>query len=197
MGNNRSMQKRNAQDNRALSSQVKVNHYITEAMVQSNRTLGPKEAKDLRSKISQSAADNGLYKTASNESRKDKTNNSLVREGLDTRYIEEARTTKNYGGVKPMKNTNKHRDLDYELYKNTSTNTLLRSQGAIRAKHKTVNDNIDDIDMPEFSDAPTKRARDPKKYKGRGIQSDHGDIAVGESTGDIDIHETLAGMIDM
>jgi hypothetical protein len=194
VGNNRPRRTKSKMDVRGTAGQSKLNHHVIESMSLVNRTLGPKEAKDLRNRVNKSAADNGLYHAANNKSKVGKTKDSLNREGLDTRHIEETRTTKNYGGLKPMKNLDRQSPLDFELYKNSSSNTLLRSQGKTRSKHKTKNDNIDDIDMPEFGDAPARKIND-SNYNGRCVQSDHGDIAVGESTGDIDIHETLNNMI--
>lgn len=183
-------------DVRQLLSAGVINHDIAASMVQSNRELGPQKSSDLRRAVKKSAADYGLYKEARNRPASvKKTSNTLSREGLDTRSIEEQKETKTYGGIKPSQNYNPHEVLDYEDFAKKSRTTHKRHANTRKMKHRDVNDTVNDADMSEFALPGARHSRDADSYGGRRTQADFGDILRKDSEDATNLHDTLYSMI--
>lgn len=183
-------------DIRQLLNAGEINHDIATSMLQSNRNTGAKRTDDLRKTIQKSAADYGLYKENSNKPASSKqVRNTLVREGLDTRELEEQKITKTYGGIKPSTNFNPHEILDFEAFKKQSKTTHHRKSNTRKVRGNTVNDTVNDVDMREFALPGAKNAMDPKSYGGRSTQADFGDILRQDSENAANLHDTLYSMV--
>lgn len=181
-------------DVKAAQLSAKLNHEILHSMTQSNRKLGPKEAKDLRNKIKTSAADNGIYHELNARHSVSKAKERLARETLDTRHIEEERGIRNYSGIKPATDRKTHERTSFEKNNNHSLETQRRLHGLNRTKNRSTNDAVNDIDMDEFRDADARYVREADRG-GRMIQSTRGDIHMGDSTSGVDIQQSLQQMI--
>ncbi len=90
-------------NNRDLVNNIEINHEILNSMQQATKKLkDPKDTKDLRDAIAQSAADNGLYKISNNKKQvRESLTSNQTRNVSDPRYIESQKTTQNYSGIKP------------------------------------------------------------------------------------------------
>lgn len=183
-------------DVRQLLNAGELNHDIAASMVQSNRELGKQRTDDLRKLVRKSAADYGLYKENSNRpASMRKVKNTLVREGLDTRSIEDQKETKTYGGIKPAENYNPHEILDFEAFKKNSKTTQHRKAHTRKMRGQAVNDTVNDADMSEFNLPGARHSRDPDSYGGRRSQADYGDILRQDSEDAANLHDTLYSMI--
>lgn len=174
-----------------------INHDIAASMVQANRMLGPERAGDLRQAVSTSAADYGLYQVNKNRPASVKNmTSSLVREGLDTREIEEQRTTKTYGGIRPSVDNSPHEKLAFEDFAKNSKATIHRKANARKMKGRGVDDTVNDADMQEFS-LPGRKTKGDSSYMGRQVQADYGDTDRSELSDTINIHDTMFKMLQM
>lgn len=194
--NNRHRQ--NTLDVRNMLGEVKVNHEMVSSMIQSNRMLGPQEQKDLRDSVISAGSHHRHHIEQNNRAPSVKqTANTLVREGLDTRHVEESLGVKLYSGIKPTANRNPHEDIDYEKFAKNSreTNNTVRRDTA--GKHKDVNDFENDVDMREFALPGRKKQVDASYgvFGGRSLQSDFGDMQRDESRSKFDIHDMLTEMV--
>lgn len=180
-------------DVREMLNHAEINHDIASSMVQSSRELGKKRSGDLREVVKTSAADYGLYQVSKNRpSQVTKMTSSLVREGLDTRSIEDQRETKTYGGIVPAKMYNAQDKVDQEKYGKQSKMTHLRKLNANKSKNRSVDDSINDVDMDEFA-LPEARKSKASGRDGRSLQAEHGDIDIKES--EENIHDMLYQMV--
>ncbi len=183
-------------DVRKLLNAGEINHDIAISMVQSNRELGMQRTADLRQNITKSAADYGLYKEAGNRpSSIKKIKNTLVREGLDVRDVEDHKETKTYGGIKPSENYNPHEVLDFEEYAKKSKTTQHRKMNAKKMKTRSVDDTVNDADMGEFDLPGARHSRDAGINNGRQTQADFGDILRKDSDDAANLHDTLYNMV--
>lgn len=179
----------------ATQQAVKLNHEVLASMVQGARNIGVKHSKDIRDAVKTSAVDNGIYNE--NKPRNigaKKTTDSLVREGLDTREIEESRVTKSYSMIKPTKVRKTHENADWEQYKKESQNTQERFKNFGRVKNRSVSDVQNEVDMGEFA-LPRRKQMPGAALNGRTQSQDFGDIQRVDSTSELDMHKTLYDMV--
>lgn len=180
-------------DVRYTQNQAVVNIDMAKSMTQVNRPMNANARKDLRKNIETTAMSRGVFHEARNvRSNKPSRTTDLLREGLDTRYIEESKTIKNYSAITPMKNRTTHENSEFEDFGAHSLNN-----GGIRTKNyqkknANVNTHEYDIDMNEFRDAD-RRERGPAEYMARTRTDDATDF--GTSQGSIDMHVVLENMI--
>lgn len=182
-------------DLRVTQEATKLNHEILESMVQATRVQNSNEAKDMREKIKSSAAEQGVYyenlsRSTIGKFRADR----MAREALDTRHIEEELGIRNYAGIKPTTVRKTHEQSAFEENNNHSQETKRRMYGNGRAKHRSIDDGENDIEMSEFQDATARYVRGADR-EGRMVQSSFGDMSVGDSTSGYDIQQTLQQMI--
>ena len=190
--------KQHVLDVRNMLGETKINHDMAASMLQCNRVLGPKEQKDLRKSVIESGTHHRHMIRQNNEKNKaNKVYNTLVRESMDTRHIEESRGIKLYSTIKPINNSYRLDDIACESYKRSSRTNENVNRRSAAGKNKTVDDIENDVDMSEFS-LPGRKEQitsDPKKYKGRSIQSDYGDTQRDDSVSKIDMHDALSAML--
>ncbi len=183
-------------DVRDLLNAGVINHDIANSMQQSNRELGPQRSKDLRQAVKKSAADYGLYKESKNRPASVKhTQNTLAREGLDTRDVEDQKETKTYGGIKPSENYNPHTSVDFERYAKNSRTTQARKAHTRKMRGQTVTDTVNDADMDEFALPGARKTHKKDSYGGRRTQADFGDILRKDSEDAANLHDTLYNMV--
>ena len=181
-------------DVRQLLNAGEINHDIASSMVQANRKMNMGEAKSLRDDVQTSAVDYGLYKTNTNRPiGVKKVSNTLAREGLDTRDVENSREVKTYGGIKPSEKYNPHEVLDYETFAKESKHGKVRKHGVGSSKNRSVNDVENDVDMSEFNLPGRKVARDADL--GRATNAEFGDILRKDSEDANRLHDTLYQMV--
>lgn len=179
-------------DNRFVQNQTMVNIDMAKSMTQVNRRVTANDRKDMRESIAKSAAQKGVFYEAKNAraTRASRTTD-IMREGLDTRHIEDSKTVKNYSLVTPMKHRTTHENTDNENFGAHSLSNNTRTKN-YRAKNITTATHDYDIDMQEFRDADIRHTG-PAEYMARTRPEDDGDF--GSSTGSIDMHVVLENMI--
>lgn len=183
-------------DIRQLLNAGEINHDVALSMAQSTRELGNRRTDDLRKFVRKSATDNGLYKENRNRlAGVRETKNTLVREGLDTRSIEDQKETKTYGGIKPSTVYNPQGVLDFEAFKKSSKISQHRKSHTRKMRGQSVNDTVDDADMSEFNLPGARHSRDSGTYGGRRTQADYGDILREDSEKAANLHDTLFSMV--
>lgn len=180
---------------RFMLNQAILNHEIAASMVQSTRKQGPKESKDMREHIKNSAADNGIYVTNHNRGRIERSANRLHRETTDNRHIEEEKVVQSYGAVRAIAQRKTHENADFEDFGSDSRKNINKLANQGRRKHTTTHDTVDDIDMSEFGDAPFRKHWNKDNYQGRSIQGDFGDMAVGDSTASRSMRDNLYDLV--
>jgi hypothetical protein len=169
-------------DNRYIMQQSKLNHEIAETISQANKKLGQRESKDMRERIKQSAADQGIYAHVGNKKNIEKVINRLERKSKDNRYIEEEKIVQSYAGIKPSK----YRDntkTEHDINKGNSHALNNKHMNQIKRKHDLEDKTTGDIDMEELGDSPFRKKKD-YGFEGRTI-GEHGDI---------DKHESIVSM---
>ena len=183
-------------DVRKLLNAGQINHVVAASMQQVNRDLGAKKTDDLRQAVLKSAADYGLYKENSNRPAQVKqVTDTLVREGLNTRAIEDQKETKIYGGIKPSKQYNPHEILDYEAFAKNSKETQKRSVNTRKIGNTNVNSTVNDVDMREFALPGARKTREVDRSMGRTMNMDYGDILRKDSEDSVNLHDTLLTMV--
>jgi hypothetical protein len=190
----RSNAKPGDRDVRGMLNQAMVNVQIVESMAQSNRRMEPNKRRDLRENIKTSAVQKGVFYERGNTGRglsKHRTTD-IMREGLDTRFIEESRTVVNYGGVKPMKYRSTQESNDYEEFGKHSLDQKTRVHN-YRSKNANTNTNDFEQQMREFRDADIRQLG-PADYRGRGVASTEAG-GFNDSAGSVDIKASLEQMI--
>jgi hypothetical protein len=179
-------------DVRYVQNQSVVNIDMAKSMTQVNRPMTANARKDMRESIAKSAARTGVFHEARNMRAVKPTRvTDTMREGLDTRYIEDSKIVKNYSSVTPMKHRTTHENTDHENFGAHSLSTNTRAKN-YRKKTATVNTHEYDIDMMEFRDADIRHTG-PAEYMARTRTEDAMDF--GKSTGSIDMHVVLENMI--
>ncbi len=195
-GSARNRGKQQTLDVRNMLGQVKINHEQAASMIQGTRLLGPKEAKDVRDAVLESGVRETHNVELKNRAASEKrVKNTLVREGLDTRHIEEERGIKRYAGIKPATHRNPQDVLDWERFAKNSKTQSNVNRRKTAAKNKTVDDLENDVDMREFNLPGRKKQQNPRSFGGRSIQSDYGDVHRAESLGKVDMKDVLSTMI--
>jgi len=176
-------------NNRDVLEQVHINHKIIESMQLATRKLKERERKDLREQILYTAADQGIYNEASTRARVEKsvTNN---RESMDNRYIEDAKVTKSYAGIRPSKTNRIHDKYDVTDYGHHSLNTKLR--GGKRKGFSTNNTHQNEYEQDrnrlDFGVFDRAARADKHDHMGRnlhGMETNSDDF--GEEVGDADL----------
>jgi hypothetical protein len=183
-------------DPTATMRETMINHDIAASMVQVNRTLGPQEQKDLRDMISTSAADHGVYLTQNNtRTAVRKSANTLTRDSLDTREIEEQRVAKQYGGIKPATHYNPMDRLDIEKFGKQSRVGRQRAGKRGGAKNASVDDVQNEAEMREFALPGRKETMSARSTMGRRIQSEFGDTIRNDLSDNVDMRDIFMDMM--
>lgn len=180
-------------DVRGLQGQSVVNIDMAKSMTRVNKALAPNTRKDLRKSIESTAMKHGIYAEARNTKGSQQFSNvtGVQREGLDTRYIEDSKTIKNYSSITPMKHRKSLENNDGEEFGAQSLIDNTRARNYSK-KAATVKTHDYDIEMKEFRDADFRKVG-PAEYMPRGKQ-DH-NIDFGSSNGSVDMHVVLEKMI--
>lgn len=115
-------------NNRVLLDEVQVNHVILNSMEQVNRIITNQKKSDLRNHIEETAIHSGIFKEVANaraprNRNNDRMNSEVMRDGLDTRHIEDSRTIVNYGFIKPTHDNSIHDKLSWEKFGDQSLST--------------------------------------------------------------------------
>lgn len=179
-------------NNRNAMNNTQINHEIIESMKQATRDMKNKHRiEESREKITQSAADNGVYREASTSQRIE-TFDATKRETKINHFIEDGKTTMNYSGIKPSDNHQKMSNLAYENFGDLSRNTKQRRlyQGEIKNRSKDNNEYEQNQNKFEFGVYDKAFKTDAKDHIGRGIQfsMDKGDSDFGFEVGSADLH---------
>jgi hypothetical protein len=143
-------------DNRFIMQQSKLNHEIAETISHANKKLGPKESKNMRERVKQSSAEQGIYAQNDNKKTVEKVINRLDRNSKD-----------------------------YDIIKGDSKVLKTKLMNQNKRKNDLGDKSLGDIDMEELGDAPFRKKKD-YGYEGRSIQPEHGDIEKNESIESID-----------
>ncbi len=183
-------------DVRQVLNAGEINHVIAASMTQINRELGSKKTSDLRDTVLKSAVDYGLYQEVGNRTAQGNVKNTLVRDGLDTRAIEDQKETKVYGGIKPSTRYNPHEVVDYEAFAKNSKETQKRLVNTRKMKNTTVSSTVNDADMQEFALPGRRQKPEAKEYSGRKMHVDYGDMLRKDSEdSEVNLHDTLYSMV--
>ena len=182
-------------DVRQLLNAGQLNHVVAASMTQVNRERGAKKTDDLRQAVIKSATDYGLYKESINHTANvNKVTNTLVREGINTRSIEDQKETKTYGGIKPSKKYNPHEIIDYEAFAKASKETQKRLVNHRKIGNTNVNSTVNDADMREFALPGFKRSLSSDNT-GRKMNMDYGDMMRKDSDDASTLRDTLYSMV--
>ncbi len=158
-------------------------------MEQVNRETSSKKKSDLRDKIEETAIHSGIYReninVVSRNGASDRSRSSFVREGLDTRHIEESRTIVNYSSVKPSKVNSTHENLLWEKFGGQSSSNRNVSRGRTVTAHNRENYDNDQQQLDGNNDfgyinhAPFQKTNGENNWH----NVDYGDMDKGETAG--------------
>lgn len=181
----------------ALLAGGKINHHQAASMVQATRTLGPQQQKDLRDLVIDAGARVRHDLEQSTRKPTNKTSNTLIRDSLDTRHLEESKGVKMYSNVQPVAPMTKLTAVDYESYKKSSA-VLKNGSRAISAKHVDVRTTENDVNMEEFAlpDRKKQQSSSHGSYGGRSLQADFGDMDKNESISKLDMKHKKVSNVD-
>jgi hypothetical protein len=160
-------------------------------MEQVNRMISKQKKSDLRTQIEETSVHSGIFREGVNNRAprnrsKDKATSENMRDGVDTRHIEESRSIANYGHIKPSHDNSIHDKLTWEKFGDHS----LSSRNGIRGRSRNAQ-NLNNLDHDQdqlhgYNDfgfvagAPVRRN---KGTDGNHHQADFGDMEKGEAAG--------------
>jgi hypothetical protein len=134
---------------RGLAKHVQINHEIVESMAAAGRRLRDRSMQDLREKIEQSAADEGVYREGFNNRSRARSSciTTGARNAIDQRTIEESKTIYRYSGIQPTERKSRQADLEWETFGGKSRNNIQRKGRQTPGKNTDINDTEFDIDQ--------------------------------------------------
>jgi len=161
-------------DQRETSKLVEHNHFVADAIVQAvKRIKGRSEADllDLREYVHTSSPEANPSQTSVNKhlSKHSATANQ-TRSAVDTRYIEQQRTSMNYSGAKPMSNRNALSNAATEQYGSISLNTIDRQGRRTNSTNKSVVNNEYEQDLNKLDFGTFDKATKERPKYGRNSQ---------------------------